>query len=45
MIVRLVWRPSPRLEPGIRFAGKQMLELSVAILGVIVVLGPCARPH
>jgi len=36
MVVRLVWRPSPRLEPGIRFAGKQVLELSVAILGISV---------
>jgi len=36
MIVRLVWRPNARLEPGIRFAGKQVLELSVAILGISV---------
>jgi len=36
MIVRLVWQPSERLEPGIRFAGKQVLELSVAILGISV---------
>jgi len=36
MIVRLVWRPSPRFEPGIRLGGKQVLELSVAILGISV---------
>lgn len=36
MLVRLAWRPSPRFEPGIRLAGKQILELSVAILGISV---------
>jgi uncharacterized integral membrane protein (TIGR00698 family) len=36
MVVRAVWRPSAQLEPGIRFAGKEVLELSVAILGISV---------
>jgi len=36
MLVRLVWRPSSRFDHGIRFAGKQVLELSVAILGLSV---------
>ena len=36
MIVRAVWRPSATFEPGIRFAGKEVLELSVAILGISV---------
>jgi len=36
MLVRLVWRPSSQFDHGIRFAGKQVLELSVAILGLSV---------
>ncbi len=36
MLVRLVWRPSLQFDPGIRFAGKQVLELSVAVLGISV---------
>jgi uncharacterized integral membrane protein (TIGR00698 family) len=36
MLVRVVWRPSATFEPGIRFAGKEVLELSVAILGISV---------
>ena len=36
MVVRMVWRPSATFEPGIRFAGKEVLELSVAILGISV---------
>ncbi|HTK54602.1 MAG TPA: putative sulfate exporter family transporter [Gemmatimonadaceae bacterium] len=36
MLVRLAWRPRPRFDPGIRLAGKQILELSVAILGISV---------
>ena len=36
MIVRLVWQPSQQFEPGLRLAGKQVLELSVAILGISV---------
>jgi uncharacterized integral membrane protein (TIGR00698 family) len=36
MLVRVVWRPGPAFEPGIRFSGKEVLELSVAILGISV---------
>ena len=36
MVVRFVWRPGIRYEPGIRFAGKGILEISVAILGISV---------
>lgn len=36
MLVRALWRPNPSFEPGIRFGGKQVLELSVAILGISV---------
>lgn len=36
MIVRAMWQPSSTYEPGIRFAGKGLLELSVAILGISV---------
>ena len=36
MVVRFVWLPSVRYEPGIRFAGKGLLEISVAILGISV---------
>jgi uncharacterized integral membrane protein (TIGR00698 family) len=36
MLVRALWRPPAALEPGIRFAGKEVLELSVAILGISV---------
>jgi uncharacterized integral membrane protein (TIGR00698 family) len=36
MIVRAFWRPSGAFAPGIRFAGKEVLELSVAILGISV---------
>lgn len=36
MAVRAAWAPPATFEPGIRFAGKQVLELSVAILGVSV---------
>jgi uncharacterized integral membrane protein (TIGR00698 family) len=36
MIVRFLWRPGTTFEPGIRFAGKGLLEVSVAILGLSV---------
>ena len=36
MLVRVFWRPRQTFEPGIRFAGKEVLELSVAILGISV---------
>jgi len=36
MLIRLVWRPIELFEPGIRFAGKEILELSVVLLGISV---------
>ena len=36
MIVRMMWKPSPAFEPGIRFTGKEVLELSVVLLGISV---------
>jgi uncharacterized integral membrane protein (TIGR00698 family) len=36
MIVRFFWRPGATYEPGIRFAGKGLLEFSIVLLGVSV---------
>jgi uncharacterized integral membrane protein (TIGR00698 family) len=36
MLVRLAWRPGAGVEPGIRFAGKELLEVSVVLLGISV---------
>jgi uncharacterized integral membrane protein (TIGR00698 family) len=36
MVVRFAWRPSATYEPGIRFAGKELLEFSIVLLGVSV---------
>jgi uncharacterized integral membrane protein (TIGR00698 family) len=36
MVIRFFWRPGPMFDPGIRFAGKGLLEISVAILGISV---------
>jgi len=36
MLVRLAWRPAPAFEPGIRFAAKELLEVSVVLLGISV---------
>jgi uncharacterized integral membrane protein (TIGR00698 family) len=36
MFIRLAWRPGAAFDPGIRFAGKQLLELSVVLLGISV---------
>jgi uncharacterized integral membrane protein (TIGR00698 family) len=36
MLIRFVWRPSATYEPGIRFAGKEVLEVSVVLLGISV---------
>ena len=36
MIVRTAWKPGQVFEPGIRFTGKEILELSVVLLGVSV---------
>ena len=36
MLIRFVWRPNATYEPGIRFAGKEVLEVSVVLLGISV---------
>src|SRR3954453_13551250 len=36
MVVRTAWLPPPRLEPGVRFAAKEMLEVAVFLLGISV---------
>lgn len=36
MIVRSTWTPPERYEPGIRFAGKQVLETAIVLLGASV---------
>jgi uncharacterized integral membrane protein (TIGR00698 family) len=36
MIVRTAWTPPPRYEPGIKFAGKQVLETAIVLLGASV---------
>jgi uncharacterized integral membrane protein (TIGR00698 family) len=36
MIVRIAWRPSEVYEAGIRFSGKELLEVSVVLLGISV---------
>lgn len=36
MATRLVWRIPDHFQPGVRFAGKQVLEIAVALLGAAV---------
>ena len=36
MIVRTAWTPPARAEPGIKFAGKQVLETAIVLLGASV---------
>ncbi|HVH13884.1 MAG TPA: putative sulfate exporter family transporter, partial [Longimicrobium sp.] len=36
MVVRAAWTPTPRYEPGIRFSGKQVLEMAIVLLGASV---------
>ncbi|HST62606.1 MAG TPA: putative sulfate exporter family transporter, partial [Longimicrobium sp.] len=36
MIVRTAWTPPPAYEPGIKFAGKQVLETAIVLLGASV---------
>jgi uncharacterized integral membrane protein (TIGR00698 family) len=43
MAIRAFWRPGEAFERGIRFAGKEVLELSVAILGISVDLPMLVR--
>lgn len=39
LLIRLVWNPSPRLGKGISFAGKQVLEFAIVVLGITLNLG------
>lgn len=39
LIVRLLWTPSVRVEQGIGFAGKQLLEFAIVVLGITLNLG------
>jgi uncharacterized integral membrane protein (TIGR00698 family) len=41
--VRTAWRPSPGLEPGIRFSAKPILEVAVVLLGASVSLDLIVR--
>ncbi|MBN8551362.1 MAG: putative sulfate exporter family transporter [Caulobacterales bacterium] len=36
VLIRLVWTPGPRFQPGIGFAAKPVLEVAVALLGATV---------
>lgn len=36
MIVRTAWKPGPRWEPGIKLAGKGVLETAIVLLGASV---------
>ena len=36
MVLRTIWRPQPAMEPGIRFAAKELLEVAVFLLGISV---------
>lgn len=36
MLVRTFWTPPARYEPGIKFAGKQVLEMAIVLLGASV---------
>lgn len=39
LIVRTLWVPSTRIEKGIAFAGKQLLEFAIVVLGLTLNLG------
>lgn len=39
LLVRAAWTPPARLEPGIAFAGKQLLEFAIVVLGITLNLG------
>lgn len=39
LVVRMIWNPSPRMEKGIGFAGKQLLEFAIVVLGITLNLG------
>lgn len=39
LIMRLLWSPSSHVEKGISFAGKQLLEFAIVVLGITLNLG------
>jgi uncharacterized integral membrane protein (TIGR00698 family) len=39
VIVRAAWRPPARLEPGIAFSAKQVLEFAIVLIGFSLALG------
>lgn len=39
LVIRILWTPSPRIAKGIGFAGKQLLELAIVVLGITLNLG------
>jgi uncharacterized integral membrane protein (TIGR00698 family) len=39
VVVRAAWRPPPRLEPGIAFSAKQVLEFAIVLIGFSLALG------
>lgn len=39
LALRALWAPPSILEPGIRFAGKQLLEFAIVVLGLTLDLG------
>lgn len=39
LLVRAAWQPPKRLERGIAFAGKQLLEFAIVVLGLTLNLG------
>lgn len=39
LIIRMLWSPSPQVEKGISFAGKQLLEFAIVVLGITLNLG------
>ncbi len=39
LVVRATWTPPARMEPGIAFSGKQLLEFAIVVLGLTLNLG------
>lgn len=39
LIIRMLWSPSPQVEKGIAFSGKQLLEFAIVVLGITLNLG------
>lgn len=39
LLVRALWTPSTRIDTGIAFAGKQLLEFAIVVLGLTLNLG------